>query len=866
MAENIPNLHKSMTDSQLHVPKGFAGALTDTHVEKSLAGTSDGRDVRWYANFWNRPVLKFVDGALPPPTEADLDRYVLLQLSATTVDAGWDGAGFNDIVQLDATISGGLGDWESSPPLKGFGLYDCDTNTTQYFNGADWFDLTGAKFEGIRNGETTYNTVNDAVSAVGSGETIDVSEGVYGEGDLFAGAGVSDFNMNFDVGAIVNAPAALEAVFDTSSLPGPADINIIGYGEFNKATDAGFRGIVYANNNADVLSVEVLDMDSNGNTTVWVEDAAGTAEVTVKVRNKANSDGGGVFYSASGILNIEAFKAVESTGGDVVLTDNVQSEINAVFNSVDGGFTGDGGTQLISFQKAINNYVSASAGTVSINGIKAELKTGTALEMIANTGAALRYNVEKSEMDIASGVAALHHTSGTTELISHIINQRNLATANGVKVSGPGLILQHSRVEATHVDAVGISAISAQNVTSRFTSYNRKIDTDITLLQSISIRDTLYDTIAEAVGDVASKETVNIPGIAFAVGDLFAGSNVSDFNMHFEPGSEINAPASSKAVFDGTSCPGGTFGGNISGEGVFNKASDASFKGIFYNNNGADNILFEFRKINANGNTAIWSDAGFILFRAQDEIISAGGTSVYSGGGEILGYVPDIRETNAPTIWGDAANAKITIYARKLETATGQNLRSANGAEVTVYADEAENTTLDANALSRVQDANSILNLHITKITGKHSSALIEIDDGILNLFDCDQAENLDTGANNGILNGGGTINVYRSNVIANGTFSVHANQPGAVRTKYFNSTVKHNGNTTSSHGIELDGGTAIIDDVTIETTNASADSITAGTAKNAKIYLMKANKAKNANVTNIITGGIEIVDADVEV
>ena len=536
MAEGIPNLHKSMTDSQLHVPRGFAGALADTHMEKSLTGLADFRDVRWYKNFYNRPVLKLVDGALTPPTEVDLDRYILLQLTGTTVHADWDGAGFNDIVQLDATISGGSGNWETGTPEKGYQLYDCETLSYQSFNGTKWGSAS-TSFEGIRIGDTEYTDISTAIGAVGSGEVITIPAGTYAEGDLFSGANVSDFDIHFGVGAVVNAPAGTEAVFDTSSLPGAADINITGYGEFNKATDAGFRGIVYANNNADVLSVEALDMDSNGNTTVWVEDAAGTAVVDIRIRSRANSDGGGVFYSASGKLNIDASEAVESTGGDVVLTDNAQSEVNAVFDRVEGGYTGIGGVMLITTQRAFKNYVTVSAGTVSINGVKAELKAGTATKMISNAGATLRYNVLRTEMDIATGTEVLNHSSGTTQLISLITNQRNIATADAINVSGAGLTLRYSTVEVTHPDALAIRAAAPQDVVSDFTNYNAGVSSDVTYLEGIRIGGRAYSDFDEAKEAAQVGDVIRIPSGLFLTQNNLLKDGVG---IHFEPNSGVN--------------------------------------------------------------------------------------------------------------------------------------------------------------------------------------------------------------------------------------------------------------------------------------------------------------------------------------
>jgi len=131
-----PNVHKYLSDNEIHNPKNFTTAAANSYVAKG----NDGNLV-WHEDYYTLPVIDLVDGSAPPPTSVDGDRYVIVSTTVgSTVNAGWDGALFNDIVQYYGTS---VGTWNSVTPKEGFTVYDKDGDNTLVFNGSDWVPITG---------------------------------------------------------------------------------------------------------------------------------------------------------------------------------------------------------------------------------------------------------------------------------------------------------------------------------------------------------------------------------------------------------------------------------------------------------------------------------------------------------------------------------------------------------------------------------------------------------------------------------------------------------------------------------------------------------------------------------------------------
>ena len=373
-----------------------------------------------------------------------------------------------------------------------------------------------------------------------------------------------------------------------------------------------------------------------------------------------------------------------------------------------------------------------------------------------------------------------------------------------------------------------------------------------------------FSNPVDALNTAVSGEKVTFMSGTYDINNLLR----TGVDLDFSPDAKIIYTGTTgdptKAIFDTSSLTGG-YQGNITGLGVFEKTTDGSFKGIVFNNNIADDIYFEALSINSKGNTAIWSDNGNILVRVKQSIQSQGGTGIYSTGGKITVYADEIIETIASCVWSDASTSEITLYSNKLETTTGLTVLSANGGNLSVYGNNINKTSLNANSVLRVQDSNSILNVFAKKILGLSSAKIISVDNGILNLFHC-EVENIDTTTSSAILNSGGILNVFLSIIKSNGTISTHINNGGT--SKFQNTKINNLANNSSSGGLDIGGGTLILDNVTIVTTHTSSESLVASSAQNVKVYgTSVSNKAKNVNVTLKINSGVTgfIVDALVE-
>lgn len=131
------NVHKYLSNSEIHNPKDFGTA----NANSALGKGNDGNLV-WREDYWTLPVIDLVDGSAPPPSSIDGDRYVIVSTTVgSSVNASWDGASFNDVVQYYGNSA--TGTWSSVTPKEGYTLYDKDGDNTLVFNGSDWVPITG---------------------------------------------------------------------------------------------------------------------------------------------------------------------------------------------------------------------------------------------------------------------------------------------------------------------------------------------------------------------------------------------------------------------------------------------------------------------------------------------------------------------------------------------------------------------------------------------------------------------------------------------------------------------------------------------------------------------------------------------------
>lgn len=323
----------------------------------------------------------------------------------------------------------------------------------------DVIDLTK-----VRIGMVEFTTIAKAVTAVASGQAIIVPRGTFAEGDLFLNATVNDFDMHFESGAIVDAPASTKAIFDTSNLSGYTG-KITGDGVFKKATDASFKGIVFADNDSDNFYIEGIDFIANGNTTFWVQDTSGTAEVKVNVKRLASSNGGSVFYSASGKLIFEAFEALELSELKVAWSDGANAILRGDILTGRGFIQIDSGLLELDFGFLTDSGVQIFGGSAFMQGRQLENVTSVALGgTIQNTGGTLHYDVYETLSDITGATSpVIDHTGGKTFVNGRLKNVRNNASSHGVKVSTSGLIMEDVIVVVTGA-ADSINSVAAQNV------------------------------------------------------------------------------------------------------------------------------------------------------------------------------------------------------------------------------------------------------------------------------------------------------------------------------------------------------------------------------------------------------------------
>jgi hypothetical protein len=133
------NLHKNIPNAQLHSPKDFSTAGSGTALRKGWDGV-----LKWEVPYWQDSVLDRVDMTLTPPTEFDGDRYILINLTSTVVNADWDGASENDIVEYDLDASA----WVSQTPFFDITVRSQADLAQYYFDGTTWNDASGG---GINN-------------------------------------------------------------------------------------------------------------------------------------------------------------------------------------------------------------------------------------------------------------------------------------------------------------------------------------------------------------------------------------------------------------------------------------------------------------------------------------------------------------------------------------------------------------------------------------------------------------------------------------------------------------------------------------------------------------------------------------------
>jgi hypothetical protein len=164
----MSNLHRLLSDSQLHTAKGFGAGVSGSYCVKNENGLQS------FERLPSLPAaLAFVDGNAAPPTTANGDIYVLIDEGNGAVNAAWQQipiTGYNSWVRRSGTI------WVPLNPTAGQTCYSLDENVTYAFDGTNWgsIGVSGGKVAiyDANGNPTFYATLTLAFAAATSGSTI----------------------------------------------------------------------------------------------------------------------------------------------------------------------------------------------------------------------------------------------------------------------------------------------------------------------------------------------------------------------------------------------------------------------------------------------------------------------------------------------------------------------------------------------------------------------------------------------------------------------------------------------------------------------------------------------------------------------
>jgi hypothetical protein len=123
------NLHKNIPDAERHNPKGFESASNGSYGRKDLGG-----NLVYDIEYWTQPVTNLVDMSLAPPSELNGTRYIIVNLTGTTIHADWDGAVENSIVEYFVDTS----TWGYTAPVIYQSLMVANSSEQYYFDGTQW--------------------------------------------------------------------------------------------------------------------------------------------------------------------------------------------------------------------------------------------------------------------------------------------------------------------------------------------------------------------------------------------------------------------------------------------------------------------------------------------------------------------------------------------------------------------------------------------------------------------------------------------------------------------------------------------------------------------------------------------------------
>lgn len=319
------NLHKNIPNDQLHSPKDFSTAGSGTALRKGWDG-----DLKWEVPYWQDSVLNRVDMALTPPTELDGDRYILINLTSTVVNADWDGASENDIVEYDLDASA----WVSQTPFFDITVRSQADLTQYYFDGTTWNDASGG---GITN------IVEDTTPQLGGALDVQTFE--------ITSTGANNIGLHSNASAYVELGDNLGSnSFDIRDNASGIKLQILSSGDtgIGKSTSlsTAWLSISTSNNNRAHINLEGSSVDKTTpvDGDLWYNTTAGTLNFYDGSTTTDLLAGGGGGLSnvvddttpqLGGSLDVNGNKIVSVSNGDIDI------EPNGTGNVLLGNFTFD---------------------------------------------------------------------------------------------------------------------------------------------------------------------------------------------------------------------------------------------------------------------------------------------------------------------------------------------------------------------------------------------------------------------------------------------------------------------------------------------------------------------------------------------
>lgn len=383
------------------------------------------------------------------------------------------------------------------------------------------------------------------------------------------------------------------------------------------------------------------------------------------------------------------------------------------------------------------------------------------------------------------------------------------------------------------------------------------LDAAVECCGAIRVGDTTFSDITSAVAAATTGQTIVIPPGTYPEGDLFSGSTTSTFNMEFALGATVNAPVNAKAIFDTTSLPG-VADIKITGRGIFNKASDASFKGIIYQDNTSDNIYIEMLSANGNGNTVAWLDGGFLHIKAEEKLESAGGDVLFTGSdvSTIVCEADILEDLGFIVVDANGAFGTIIVKTRKITSGASAAINCNAGSTVRVidfdFIETGDNSAITGD------DGTGEVYLQGRRMENSSTNSTINTISGIV---DVSKIENFNGSIYDAFTASSISMEFINCNVIGN--ISAAIIRLGATVTfKLKNCRVENKNGGATAHVIEKFEATLIIEGGTLITAG-TGDSIFASTAQNVKVYSGVANKEVNSNISQQVAN--LLIDSNVE-